>query len=376
MSKIETILSEIKNIVDNPQKLVDEYVNITGNKVIGCFLGYCPEELVYAAKMLPLGLWGGNIELSFAKKYFPSFFCAPVQQIFELAMSGAYKNMSGVIVPALCDTLKMTGQNWKIAIPEIEFIPLVYPQNRKLEAGIKFLVAEYENVKDRLEKISGEKITEEKLAKSIKIYNSYRDIMNKFLEEAVKHPDVITPTVRHAVVEAGYYVDKKEYTAKISALTNELKNLPDSEWQGNKVILTGILLDSDRVLAALEENNITVVSDDLLQETRQLRTNVPSDGNTMLERLANRWRDMECCSLLLDPQKNRIDMLVENAKKLADGVIVCMTSFCDPEEYDYPILKKKFEDNGIPHVYIEINEQSSVEQARTKIQAFVEMLRN
>ncbi len=374
MDKISSILHDIEKITQNPHEIINKYLKDEGKKAIGCFLEYCPEELVYAADMLPVGLWGGDVELSLVKKYIPSFFCAPVQQTFELAMSGKYDYLSGVIVPMLCDTMKTAGQNWKVAIPEIEFIPLVYPQNRKIEAGIDFLLSEYKEVKNKLEKICNSCITEEALIRSINIYNEYRKVMREFTNIAQKHLNIITPKIRHSIFEASNYMDKKIYTNIINTLVNELKKIPEASCSGKKVILTGILLNSKGVLEALEENKLTVVSDDLAQETRQIRTDVPKDGVSAMGRLTNRWRDMECCSLLLDPDKKRSDMLADSAKKSADGVIVCMTSFCDPEEYDYPILKKNFEEKSIPHVYIEINDQSSVEQVRTRVQAFAEMI--
>lgn len=49
-----------------------------------------------------------------------------------------------------------------------------------------------------------------------------------------------------------------------------------------KVLLTGILADSKDILDILEDNNISVVADDLAQETRQFRTDVPA-GDDALE---------------------------------------------------------------------------------------------
>ncbi|MFR4807757.1 MAG: 2-hydroxyacyl-CoA dehydratase [Peptostreptococcus anaerobius] len=42
--------------------------------------------------------------------------------------------------------------------------------------------------------------------------------------------------------------------------------------------------------------------------------------------------------------------------------------FCDPEEYDYPIFKKDMEEDGLPHLLIEIEQgTTSIEQLRTRI---------
>ena len=49
--------------------------------------------------------------------------------------------------------------------------------------------------------------------------------------------------------------------------------------------------------------------------------------------------------------------------------------FCDPEEYDYPVVKDDFDAADIPNLYIEVEQESSnAEQIRTRVQTFVEML--
>ncbi len=120
---------------------------------------------------------------------------------------------------------------------------------------------------------------------------------------------------------------------------------------------------------------MTVVGDDLAQETRQFRTLVP-DGKDALERLARQWSNIEGCSLAYDPDKKRGSMIVDEVKnKDADGVVFCMMKFCDPEEYDYPVVKSDIEASNIPTLYIEIDQQTSNnEQVRTRVQAFTEML--
>lgn len=376
MNKINDIISKVVNISENPENTVRNYIRKTNNKAIGCFPGYCPEELVYAAQMLPVGLWGGNVEISHAKKYFPAFYCAPVQQVLEYGMRGTYNDViSGVIIPLLCDTLKGAGQNWKVAVPGIVSMPLVYPHNRKHEFGIEFLMSEYKDIMEKLESISGNKITEESLNKSIGVYNGYRRAIRRFLDIAADYGGIITPSVRHSVVKAGYFVDKAEYSALLNELAEELIKKEAEKRSGKRVILTGVMLDSKGVLEALEENKLLVAADDFIHESRQFRTDVPEDGRDPLRRIAERWASMDHCSLLYDPEKKRGDMLVELAKqKKADGIIFCMTSFCDPEEYDYPILKNIFKSNGIPYLNFEINDLNSVEQARTRIQAFAEIL--
>lgn len=374
MSKVEEIISQLQAVASNPLKSVKKYMKETGNQAIGCMY-YTPEEIVHASGMLPVGIWGANIEISAAKKYLPAFYCGILQTSLELGIKGAFDDLSGVIIPSHCDSLRAIGQNWKVAVPQVEYISLVHPVNRKTEAGKKFLVSEYEAIKTKLERISGKTITDEAMNNSIDVYNKYRGIMRKFTKVASDYPDVITPAVRHAIIKSGYFMEKSQFTSLVEELIKELTTNSPKKWDGLKMVVSGIMMDSPELLQLLEENNIAIVADDLAQETRQFRSDVPA-GETPLRRLADYWSIMEGCSLIFDPEKKRGEMIIESVKDTnADGVIVCMTKFCDPEEFDYPIIKKQLEEAKIPHVYIETDQQmKDDEQAKTRIQAFKEMV--
>lgn len=64
MSNIQTILAQMAEAVSNPASTVSNYRERTGKGAVGCIAPYTPEELVHAAGMLPVGLWGGQVELN------------------------------------------------------------------------------------------------------------------------------------------------------------------------------------------------------------------------------------------------------------------------------------------------------------------------
>ena len=86
---------------------------------------------------------------------------------------------------------------------------------------------------------------------------------------------------------------------------------------------------------------------------------------------------MDCCSVLYDADKKRADLITDlAADRKADGVIVMQTKFCDPEEFDYVIIKEACAAKKIPHIIVEIDRQmTNYDQARTIIQSFAEMCR-
>lgn len=375
MTRVDKILALCADGVRSPVQTAAAEMERTGKRAVGCMLEFCPEEIVYAANMLPVGLWGADIELREVKRYFPAFFCAPIQQSMELALQGAFDGvLSAVIVPILCDALKSAGQNWRIAVPEIPMIPVVYPQNRQIKAGQRFMESELREVKARLEQICGRPISEDALNQSINVYNEYRLSMQEFSSVASRHTDVITASARHNVFMNGFLRDKADYTMLVRELTSELKKLPEVKPR-RAVALTGIALDTERVLRCMEENGFAVTADMLAQESLQVETLVPENGSA-LERIAAWWSNVRCSSLTLDEKKLRADKLVELVSSgLADGIIVAMPAFCDPEEYDYPILCEALQQKGIAQIGLELSGPSGCEQACSRIQAFAEMFR-
>lgn len=375
MSNIKDILIKLENITKNPKKIVEDYKEKTGNKVIGCFPVYTPEEIVYAADMLPMGIWGGDVDVRLAKQYYPAFCCSIMQSCMEFGLKGVYDGLSAVIIPGMCDTLNCMGQNWKFAIKNIPFISLVHPQNRKLEGGVEYLVSEYKHVKEKIEEIRGKEITEEELQNSIEIYNEHRKTMREFVRQAADHSNTINNYERNLVIKSGFFMRKDEHTKIVKELNELLASMKEEKYDGKKILVSGILLDSKEILDIFEENKLRIVADDLAQESRQFRTDVP-EGKNALDRLARQWSNIEGCSLAYDPKKIRGSMIAKEAKeKDVDGVVFAMMKFCDPEEYDYPIVKKDIEKEDIITTEIEVDQQNkSTEQIRTRIQTFSEIL--
>lgn len=374
MSNVTQHLKVFEDIAAIPARQFKKLLS-SGQKVVGCMPEFTPEELVFAAGMVPFGVWGAEREISEAKKYFPPFYCSIVQSTLEMGLRGELNGLSAVLIPILCDTLKCLGQNWKVGVPQVPFIQVSHPQNVLIPAGDVYLTKVYKSIAKKLEEISGVKITDQKLKDAIKVYNEHRAVMRAFSRVVGEHPDLVSPYQRNCVFKSSYFITKPEHTKMVSELTQVLDAQPKVPWKGRKVILTGILADSPALLRILQDNKIAVVADEVVHESRQVLQDVPNIANPF-EALAKQFASMKGCSLLLDPEKKRGPILAEMAKNNgAHGVIFLQTKFCDPEEFDYPVVKKDLERAGIPCVNIEVDQQMrSYEQARTAIQTFAEVI--
>ena len=375
MRTAKEIINEFKAIADNPRKAMDDYKKETGKGAVGIMPVYCPEELVHAAGYLPIGMWGAQKkQISKARTYLPPFACSIMQSVMELQLEGVYDDLEAVIFSVPCDTLKCMSQKWNRPVPAIVF---THPQNRKIakDAANVFAREEFNIVKEKLEDILDVHISNKAIKNSIAVYNENRAACREFSDVAAEYAAVVTPSDRHAVIKARWFMEKSRHTALVKELIAALKAEPAPEFKGKKIIVTGIQVEPYDVLDIFQENGFAIVADDLAQETRNFRQDVPDDDDALMA-LARAWNEFDGCSLATDANKPKGQMIIDAVKKYgADAVVVCMMKFCDPEEFDYPILLQEFEAAGVKNLYIEIDQESTAfEQVKTRIQTFAEIL--
>lgn len=376
---IEALMDEFAAVAANPKAQLKKYKE-AGKKCIGVMPYYAPEELVDAAGMVPFGMWGSNNKtISRAKEYCATFYCTIAQLDLEMLLDGTMDLLDGVITPTICDTLRPMSQNIRVAMSEkLPCIFLAHPQHRKPAFGLQFCVDQYTYIRRELEKIAGAPISDESISASIKVYNRSRAARREFVKLASDHCDVVTPTKRSAVLKAAWFMPKAEHAEKLETLNAELKALPVCDWKGTKVVTSGIICDNPKLLQIFEDNNIAIAADDVAHESRAFRVDAAETGDPMMA-LAQQFADQDYEVLLYDEKsdQNRRGEYVANLVKEsgAKGLVLFMQQFCDPEEMEYPYLKKALDAAGVPHIKLGVDQQMrDFGQAATAIQAFADVI--
>lgn len=372
MADKKELFSRFHEIAVSPKKQMEKYQE-QGRKIVLCVPGYTPDEIIHSMGMVPMGTWGADLQLKEAKRYFPAFICSILQSVLELGITGEYEGACAIVIPHLCDSLRSIGQNWKVAVPSIPFIQMNYPQNRKIEAGKKFTKAGYQRVISDLENASGLTFSDEELAKSNDIYNEHNAVMREF-EELAKTRSM-TAQERNDVFKSAFFMLKEEHTALVRELNEVLRAEPDDTSHKIRIVTSGILADSLALLKILDDNNMKIVADDVLHESRQYRTDI-KPAETALDGLVNKFSEMDNCSLLYNRYKGHVDYVVNLVKEnQAAGLLMIMTKFCDPEEFDYVFVKKLCDEQGISMISVEVDRQMvHYEQAATMIESWKEMM--
>lgn len=377
---ISALIEEFKQVSASPKTMLAKY-KAQGKKAIGCLPYYVPEELVYAAGMVPMGVWGCNGKQEVrSKEYCASFYCTVAQLSLEMLLDGTLDGLDGVITPVLCDTLRPMSQNFKVAMKDkMPVIFLAHPQVRQTAAGKQFTYDAYNEVKGHLEEICGHEITNDAILDAIKVYNKSRAARREFCKLANAHPDLISASTRAAILRAAYFMLKDEYTAKLEELNKELAAAPAGKFDGHKVVVSGIIYNMPGILKAMDDNKLAVAADDCAYESRSFAVDAPEDLDNGLQALAVQFSKQKNDVLLYDPDfaKNaRAEHVCNLVKESgAEGLIVFMMQFCDPEEMEYPDLKKALDAHHIPHVKIGVDQMTrDFGQAQTALEAFAESL--
>ena len=375
MADIAALLQTFEDVATNPHAQLKKHLD-AGKRVIGVGPYYAPEELVYAAGAIPFGVWGCMGAPNEARKYFAPFYCSICQMTLEMGLTGKLNGLSGYMTTALCDTLRAASQNWRAGVGND--IPLIYvshPQNRKAAFGRDYAIDSYKQVAHEVEECAHGIIDDENLAAAIKLYNEWRVAMREFVKLAGSHPAEVSVQARLAVIEAGYYMDKAEHLAKVRELNDALATLPENTDGYKCVVLSGIFEDIPAITDMLDELGYAVVADDLAKESRAFALQVPED-EPPIEALADAFCALDGDSLLYDPEKLHVTKIVELAQGAnAQGVILLLAKFCDPEEFDAPLVKAACQEAGVPFLQIEVDQSTETyEQARTQLETFADIL--
>ncbi|CAK7056509.1 MULTISPECIES: 2-hydroxyacyl-CoA dehydratase subunit D [Fusobacterium] len=377
MDEIKELLEQFKYYANNPRKQLDKYL-AEGKKAVGVFPYYAPEEIVYAAGVVPFGVWGGQGSIERAKEYFPTFYYSLALRCLEMALDGTLDGLSASIITTLDDTLRPFSQNYKVGVGQkIPMIFLNHGQHRKEEFGKTYNARIFNKAKEELEKICGVTVTDENLKKAFKVYNENRAEKRKFIKLAAKHPQTIKASDRCYVLKSSYFMLKDEHTALLKQLNAKLEALPEESWDGVRVVTSGIITDTPGLLEVFDAYKVCIVADDVAHESRALKVDIDLSIEDPMLALADQFARMDEDPILYDPDIYKRPKYVVNLAKEnnADGCLLFMMNFNDTEEMEYPSLKQAFDAANIPLIKMGYDQQMvDFGQVKTQLETFNEIV--
>jgi bzd-type benzoyl-CoA reductase N subunit len=319
---------------------------------------------------------GYKENVSLADSHVQAFICSLVRTSLDAALKNKFDFLDGVVFPHSCDSIQNLGDIWRRSFPKqfVEFV--VLPVWIDIPEAEDYLTEEIARFRGSFEKHLGVSISDSAIAKSIDIYNENRNILEALYSLRRDNPGAITGKELLDVVRASMSMRKEDHTALVRKLLEELSGAPQKNGAAIRVVLYGNACDHPDIMNLFEEAGAVVVDDDLCTGSRYFLHTEPSDGDP-IRKIAQRYTRRIPCPSKHSSDFDRRRYLVDMVRKSnADAVVMLVLKFCDPHAFDYPDLAKRLTESNIPHLLIETEMQpASLEQIRTRLQAFVEMLK-
>jgi benzoyl-CoA reductase subunit C len=341
---------------------------------------YGPVEIVHAAGMLPVLLAGAGdrLDIQHADARFGSFICSIVKTTMEMGMAGYLEPFDAFLFSGICDSARNLCFVMKRNFPQLYFDFLHLPHNPESAGTPEFLAAEYARVIEKLERISGVKVTDAALNRSIALYNRNRQLLRELYDLRRREPHRIGAREFYSLVRAGNVIPVEEHTAMLEQVLAALPARERKQRDSVRVVIEGSFCEQPpfELIQMMEDAGCYIVGDDFGLARNWFREDVPVNGNPLLALAEAYVNRSEYSSVRHDFRHPRWDGLAEKVREAkADAVIFLIAKFCEPAYFDYVLYKKKLEEIGVPHLLMEFEEKLfTFDRARTEVETFVESL--
>ena len=380
MEYLDFVLSEVHGL--RIQELQE--AKAQGRKVIGTFCVFVPEELVLAADAIQVGLCAGaEIGKEAAEKILPRNTCALIKSFvgFKIARLCPYIESCDLVVgETTCDGKKKA---YEIFADYAPVYVMEIPQ-MKQACDRDLWKAEILRFKAEIERVTGNTITAPRLKEAIQLVNARRAVLQRLNRLRAVAPAPISGRDVLLINQISFYDDPVRFTAKIGELCDELEQrIKAGEGvapaETPRLMLSGcpMAVPNWKLPFVVESSGAIIVGEESCIGARNTRDLVDESGETleaMLDAIADRYMRIDCACFT--PNTERLEHIVEMARDLkADGVIHYGLSFCQPYAIEAFKVEKALKDAGIPMLSIETDySMEDVEQLKTRVEAFVEML--
>ena len=349
----------------------------TGGKVFGYFCTYFPEEILYAADVLPVRILGSHEPQDLTEPHIFGMYCPFCRDCLAQGLSGRYDYLDGIAIAQSCLHIRQAYTSWNLHIPLDFDYYLPMPNNVQTPHAVPFLRGELEAFKAAVEKWTGRTITDDDLRRGIEIMDTNRRLMREVYELRKGPTPPITGTEAMHMVVAGQMVDKRDHSAELETLLPRLRGHQPERPTGERLMIIGSEDDDREFLEMVESLGATFVVDDHCTGSRYFWNEVGDDGGDPLTAIARRYVERPACPSKDWPARNRIPHLVDLAREYgAQGAILVQQKFCDPHELDIPATKKALKEQlDIPSLFLEFDVTVPVGQFKIRCEAFLETLR-
>jgi benzoyl-CoA reductase subunit C len=348
-----------------------------GKKVIGVLDSLVPEEVIYAAGMLPWriqGIWQDDVSLAMVYRMPQS--CDFLTHVMESLLEGELDFLDGMVLSNRDEDFMRFRDYWEW-LSKTRFLYLIEVPLMDSDLTRRRFAARIRDFINVIEKLGGVKISDSALHHAIALYDKGRALLRKVYELRKKEVPPLSGGEALAITTAAMVMPRDEFNKELEELLPYLeKRKANIRYANPRLLLSGDLLDNPAYVDMVEAAGCLVAMDDLDTGSRYFWEMVNGNSDDPAYALAKRYLKNHSPRML--DWQDQAEKLIKWAKEFrVDGVLDL------PDLYDYtralrrPFWERCLKQAGIPEMSFDRDYQlANVGQLKTRVGAFLEMLKN
>jgi benzoyl-CoA reductase/2-hydroxyglutaryl-CoA dehydratase subunit BcrC/BadD/HgdB len=381
---------EIANLFEKRAKELEQ-AKSEGKKIVGYNCLFAPLELILASGAMTVSINSGWYDTAkLGDRVVPVEVCPIIRSTIGAKMIefSPFIELSDVIISVLtCDGMTKLSeilgdykQIWGMTAPRVKDSP----------QSLKFWTAEIKQIKNNLEKLTGNKITVKNLKAAILKTQKATRVFRR-LQSLRKDMSVISGRDAMLVNQVYMWDDIDRWTEKTEALCNALEQHVQNKdlfcpSDTPRIMITGTPIfwpDNWKLPSLIEEGTPKgiLVADELCSSERLLYDPVGIDEWTMddmFNAIGERYLMASTCPCFTskDGNEDRVNWILNKVKEnRVQGVIYCVVRGCMLYAMEHTKIKRALDKMKIPVYYLDTDyTREDAGQLKTRIEAFLEMI--
>ncbi len=354
-------------------------------RVIGHYCTYIPEELLYAANLLPYRIRAtGGQDTDLGDIYMVRFTCSFIRATLDMALRGIYDFLDGLAICNSCDHSRRMFELFDLKVfkrPNLnKKVPRFYLALPHVitEEGFDWYYKEIQEFKEEIEtNFCSESISEESLINAINLYNENRHFLREIHELRNKDVPKLTGSEALQISMANSSVPKSIANSELNRILKILKESEGIKGEYKRIMLVGSELDNTFLTDLIEGSGAIIVSDFLCFGTRYFMDDVEQNNRKKpLESITKRLYYRLSCPRMMDDHNRRLNFIKEEVKRAnIDGIILQRINNCDLHGCDNMLYAHELKELGLPIINLDREFfQADTTRLQTRIEAFLEMI--
>ncbi len=334
----------------------------SSRRVIGFLPVYIPREIIHAAGMLPVGIFGAGDRIPVVQgdAFFQSYICHLPRTVIELLKGGNLKDFDGFIFPSICDVIRNLSGIFMLELNRKLIRYLDFPQNFDKNVGGNFYHSELKRLASDLEKMNGIHTGIGDLNQSIILYNDNRRLIKMFAEYRSEFPHKISAVDYYLIQRAGHIMSVEDHNKYLEEILTSLEKVNVDPQDKIRVVISGSFCEQPPIglIKTIENAGCYIVEDDFQLNMNWITDTIPGTTDDPIDALVEAYLNTSIfSSSVYDGDDPKGDHLARQVKKHdADGVVFCAPSFCDPALLDRPQLEQAMDRHKIRHFNFQYHE--------------------